>query len=888
MTKAQRNILIVMGGVFVCCLLPLLGVLAYWLIAPRIGPGRPLVVIHQPASGQRVQIGRAVAVHSTARDERKVARIELWADGQLQSSQTSSVAGGISPMTLMQGWQPTAPGSHTLVVRAFNSSGGSGQASVMVEVSTEAPPTPTPRPGETPTPVPTLPPGCAEPVGAYLAQEGDTPESIAAATRVTAEQIRICNPDLPPGPLPAGTVVLVPVREEATVTLTATVTATPTGVLTGTPTATPTATPTTTPTATPTEALPGGEEAPSPDGESPPDPIPEIPELGPATTDLDFEALVLEVDGVYMHVYCYGALGPATGSLDYVRIPPGDGYIAPAAGERRWDIAAYAAGAHRQTFSWPPDQPLRVAARCVGIIDPLHSAELGNFENTHGPTEWDGRRLVGTGHSADGRWFTIEYRINPAGAAEGIIPPPTNLHRQDFGPLHQLRWDWAGDESTIDGFRLYLNDSVQWAVTNPGARHTLLPDAWINPPCDETYRFHVTAYRGPLGGGVESISSDPVVLVGPACANVWHVTFSPMQFTCVTADAPGPCPGFWAGPVYGTFFANARSFHFDSGPPGGLWVASGPSYHLLDLFFNPWCHDCPADNSLVVPVGPAESLTIGAIIVDHDPPGDPPPDEFICLNGTPPMPFAALHDGLAGDVTCATPWGAGTVHYIINAGPGGGGGGGAGAGPSLPDLTITNMWSDVGGVLHIAVQNAGTVPVVGWDLAVRLERISTHENLGTYIFSGFTLNPGEMGHLTRPEWVLGVPTDLVATLDPDNALPETNKDNNAYSGGDGLVLMMGPPAPPAHAQTFNMVYHYHSNHGNMSVRVTPLHLDAPVPGLPAVSVGPFANGDGVAPVHIIYSGAERAYTEQLRLEMVDEGGHAFYSRPASVRLVWTP
>jgi LysM repeat protein len=878
MTKAQRNILIVMGGVFVCCLLPLLGVLAFWVIAPRISPGRPLVVIHQPTSGQRVQMGRAVAVHSTARDERKIARIELWADGQLQSSQRSPTGGGITPMTLMQGWQPAVPGMHTLVVRAFNPSGGSGQASVMVEVISGTVPTPTPRPWETPTPTPTLPPGCEEPVGGYIVQAGDTLESIAATMGVTVEQIRTCNPDLPPGPLGAGTTLLVPVSAgpEVTVTLTATLTVTPTEALTGTPTATPTATPTVTPTETP----PGGGAPPDSDGEAPPD-IPDIPTLPPPTTELEFEALVLEVDGVYMHVYCWGALGPATGPLDFVRIPPAPDYIAPAAGERRWNIAEYAAGDHRQTFSWPPDQPLRVAANCTGVTDPLHSYELGSFENTHPPEEWDGRRLVGTGTLA-GRWFTIEYHINHAGAG-GIIPPPTNLHRQDIGPLHRLVWDWTGDPSTIDGFRLYLNDSVQWAVTDPTVHHTSLPEAWINPPCDETYRFHVTAYRGPLAAGVESISSDPVILEGPPCANVWRVTFSPMHFTSVTADGMAPT----SGPIYGQFWANTRSLIFESGPPGGVWVGAGPSYSVLNMFFGGLCNDCPADNTLTVPLNPGDWLTIGAEIWEHDPPPPSPPDEVICQNAMLPIDSTTLLDGQEGDVPCGTTWGVGTVHWIIHAGPGGGGGGGGGAGPGLPDLTITHMWTDMGGVLHIMVQNVGTVPVVGWNLAVRLEQISTHATLGTYTNALPDLAPGDVTDVTQSGWLYAA-ADLIATLDPDNALPEVTKDNNTYHGGDVLGIGL-VPVLPAHARTFNVSYSYHSDHGNIQIRVTPRHLGAPVPGLPPVPVGPpIANGDGLRPVTITYTGAGDAYTEELLLEMVDAGDHAFYSWSHYVHLRWLP
>ncbi|MFB0534283.1 MAG: LysM peptidoglycan-binding domain-containing protein [Anaerolineae bacterium] len=863
MTTAQRNILITMGVVSACCLLPLLGGLVYYLLGPQITPGRPLVMIHQPTSGQRVPMGRAVAVHSTARDEKKVTHIELWADGQLQHRQASPRTGGISPMTLMQGWQPTTAGFHTLVVRAFNRSGGDGQASTVVEVVTEPTEEPTTEPGETATPEPTLPPGCEEPVGAYLAQEGDTLESIATTLGVTVEQIQICNPDLGADPLAAGTVVLVPISEEPE----------PTGEPTGEPTEEPTAEPT----EEPPEAPPGGETPPDPEGDPPPDIIPDLPEPEPPTTDLEFEALVLEVEGVYDGVYCFGALGPA----DFERIPPGHDSFA-SSGERRWNIADYAAGAQRRTFPWLPEEPLRVAAECMGI-ESGNPLALGNFENFHGSEEWDGRRLVGTGTGTEG-WFQMEYHINYAGA-DGGLPPPTNLHTETLGLLHQLRWDWPGDEGTIDGFRLYLNDSLQWAVTNPGARSTGLPAAWLDPPCDDTYRFHVTAFQGPLGVGIESISSDPVVIEGLPCDEVWRVTFDQMHFTCLRADIAGFCPppgGWLAGPIYGNFWANTKSVMFDSGAPGvSLWPMTLLPYSVLDVFFAPVCDDCPAHSSVVVPqeVG---GLAIGAQVWEVDPPGAAPAAP-VCAD------MVLIDPVVEGDgvVVCDTPWGMGTVHYIIGSDVPGAGG--VSVGPGLPDLAVLNTWNNMAGQMHVRVQNAGTVPLAGWDLDVRLERASTSENLGTFTFSGFTLEPSEATTLTRPEWVLGDPTDIIVTLDPNNVLPEANEDNNTYGGADRLILGMILPLSPAHARTFQIHYQYHSDHGDdVQVRVTPLYLSAPVADLPAVSVT-IPHGDSVAPVHIIYGGAERAYTDQLRLEIVDMVGIAFHSVTIDdIRLIWDP
>jgi hypothetical protein len=120
-----------------CFVLAVAAAAGYFFLRPR-GEARPLVLINSPRHGEQIEVGQEVTVHSIARDEGKVTRVELWVDGQLQESQTSSLPGGTSPFPLLARWQPSSPGTHTLIARAFNARGGRGQASVNVEAIEEA------------------------------------------------------------------------------------------------------------------------------------------------------------------------------------------------------------------------------------------------------------------------------------------------------------------------------------------------------------------------------------------------------------------------------------------------------------------------------------------------------------------------------------------------------------------------------------------------------------------------------------------------------------------------------------------------------------------------------------------------------------------------------
>jgi hypothetical protein len=107
--------------------------LGYAYLRPIASVPRPVVSIRSPGDGQQVTVGQPVAFSSFARSEDRIVRVELWADGQLQEVQTSSLPDGSSLLPLLANWQATTPGTHTLTARAFDSKGGRVHASVSLQ-----------------------------------------------------------------------------------------------------------------------------------------------------------------------------------------------------------------------------------------------------------------------------------------------------------------------------------------------------------------------------------------------------------------------------------------------------------------------------------------------------------------------------------------------------------------------------------------------------------------------------------------------------------------------------------------------------------------------------------------------------------------------------------
>jgi LysM repeat protein len=137
----------------------------------------PDIAFQEPATGAQVDLGESVMVFATARDEKGVTRTELWVDGQFVVQQDSPDPNGVTPLSLVHYWVAATPGTHSLIVQAYNSQGAMGTSPVIyVDVSGEPPQEPT--------------------TAQYTVQPGDDPQKVAQKTGTTVTVLKKENPTM--------------------------------------------------------------------------------------------------------------------------------------------------------------------------------------------------------------------------------------------------------------------------------------------------------------------------------------------------------------------------------------------------------------------------------------------------------------------------------------------------------------------------------------------------------------------------------------------------------------------------------------------------------------------------------------------------------------------
>ena len=605
MSGRTLTIVVVVLVILFCLAAAIAGLAYFYFLVPAAeAEVEPTVLIDSPQHGDEVTIGMPVQVFATGSDPGKIARMELWVDGQLEQSQASALPDGTSPFPIMAMWVPDTPGNHTIVVRAYNMADGSGQASVSVTAV---------QPLE-------VPPECqGDAVFEHEVQTGETVDGIAGGYEVTVEQVLACNPGLDPTVMPdPGSILLIP------------------GFIDGEAEGPPDDTP---PPADaeeapgvpedaeelPGEELPPAEEEPPPGEEAPPEVEeppegPEIEEVPPVpTVTLGFEALEFEVDQPYDEIYCMVQL------VDYPmeRIPE-TGSFNPGPGNY-WDIQAELAGMNSKQLSVSGDT-VRVEMDCYGWTG-INGWSLGHFVREHGDAEWTGEEIEVTAIADDGRWFRVVYRICPTFPCEPrpVPPAPENLMHLSICPcapvpgcppcpiLNGMFWNWGGDEAEIEGFRLYRNDTMTIENDNPSARGMLVPSAFVDPPCGETWDYELTAYDGPPGIGVESDQSNAESFAGPACTTSVVVTFETLHTGCIRPDPCGDptCVSCLLPNWSGVVAANDQYYNRLI-PLGAPDIDSFTVHPVADLF--------SGNDTVTVELDPGQDLTLGMAIWDWDPP----------------------------------------------------------------------------------------------------------------------------------------------------------------------------------------------------------------------------------------------------------------------------
>ncbi len=139
--------------------------------------GAPTVAIADPLPGHTAPVGEPLVVDSTSTDADGVERIELWVDDTLYRVDSNPDVN--SPYVVSQPWQSDVPGTHVIVVKAFDGQGAEGHsqpvtvtlgsAAELTQVAHVAltpsatPLAPTQEPTRTPTPASTSTPAPPKP-----------------------------------------------------------------------------------------------------------------------------------------------------------------------------------------------------------------------------------------------------------------------------------------------------------------------------------------------------------------------------------------------------------------------------------------------------------------------------------------------------------------------------------------------------------------------------------------------------------------------------------------------------------------------------------------------------------------------------------------------------
>lgn len=188
-------------AIFLWLSIMLFGVLACDLSTFGVAQAsKPKVTLQAPASGAQFRDGDTVSVQSLSVDSIGIVRVELAVDGAIVRADAPPVPQGQTSFSLVQQWKAVV-GTHTLSVRAFNSTGGASEP-VFVTVNVlpivvQSPTAPVAFATATLPPIgtlPTLPPGGSSASSLSVAPSPTRPRATAtpaAPPGVWATAIRI-------------------------------------------------------------------------------------------------------------------------------------------------------------------------------------------------------------------------------------------------------------------------------------------------------------------------------------------------------------------------------------------------------------------------------------------------------------------------------------------------------------------------------------------------------------------------------------------------------------------------------------------------------------------------------------------------------------------------
>jgi hypothetical protein len=500
---------------------------------------------------------------------------------------------------------------------------------------------------------------------------------------------------------------------------------------------------------------------------------------------VEFDALEFEVSDEYDEVYCYAGL--AGGDME--RYGPFE-----ALDETHWDIAEHLGGANSRTVAVHDDEPLTVHVECGAYSiyrSPGGGEEatywpLGGIRLHHLPSEWDGRVItIESRRGSPGRSFEAKYRLCAHSCEQAAFATPS-IALWHMGGQLRLYWRWDGDESVIQGFKLYVNGNF-YAGLRRDIRSFELHGGLL-PACGERLEFQMTAYSGAtLDPDRESPRSNIRFLQGPPCPRTVRVTFDRLRtYNLEDGDPDRNWDERRLGPISGSFCAQGSTeacLNFNgSDYPDGLMLQSGHTHSIRGLF--DWIlaemsmpsggsdrrlgYRAPQSNFVTVDLGLGDDLTILGVIFETD------DDSYgKAFDASDTISADEIRPGYSRRIRDQQ------IELRVLLDVVSGYEADAPAGSDRPDLTITDVrQQEPSGQLRIYVSNNGG-DLTNEDITVALARISTDEMIIVHTWANVTILSGEQRTLQTGDLVME-PSDLRLTLDPDNRIEETYKGNNTY------------------------------------------------------------------------------------------------------------
>jgi len=478
-----------------------------------------------------------------------------------------------------------------------------------------------------------------------------------------------------------------------------------------------------------------------------------------------FELLEFEVSHDFDEVECYARL--AGGDPERYTFEP--------LGERRWD----AADLDSRLVAVPPDEDLEGQAECQGVIEnsPNPLLNLGFFHRQHPPEDWENFREFTV--EADGYpvSFRARYRLCGGPCEEAPLAPPT-IALSGLGAYRWVVWQWDGDLTGIDGFRLYANGNFVQAVDT--SSRGLYAGRWT-PSCDERTEYHASVFRGTaLNPIVESPLSNPAVWEGDPCFRTLRVTFLTLQTGNLRRDEGMHSRVGPVAALFGAAGSSEASASYQPRYPRGPHLQPNYTEEIENILG-------AVPNFVTVGAGAGDTLSIFGRIREYD-----SRTRYTTLfDARQEIAFENLvlpSRSTFGD-------GGHTVTVLIEEIPGASAGGGRQGSTLSPDrlydrfirksdLTITGVMSgrrvrrDAPSRLEIYVSNRGG-DLNDRDVNVRLEALDSGELIEEIADRNVTIAGGERRTFVTNEYHQR--HNLRIVVDPDNAIDERDEDNNEYA-----------------------------------------------------------------------------------------------------------